>query len=152
MSEDRKKILEMLSEGKINVEEAEKLLAALSQGSSGSTNVSADARPLDKSKLKYLRVLVEPGPNSDNNEKVNIRIPLNLIRAGLKWAAFVPKNVQVKVDEALHDQGINIDLGKIKPEDIVPILVELAPTCTWSWAGLLWMLGTTKPRSCFFKH
>ncbi|MBT4609893.1 MAG: hypothetical protein HOC05_07630, partial [Gemmatimonadetes bacterium] len=33
MSEDRKKVLEMLSEGKINVEEAERLLQALGEGS-----------------------------------------------------------------------------------------------------------------------
>ena len=56
MSEDRKKILEMLSQGKISVDEAEKLLAALSQ-SDGAANGQTRGRPIPK----YLRVLVEPG-------------------------------------------------------------------------------------------
>jgi len=76
-------------------------------------------------KLKYLRVLVEPAPNNPAGDKVNIRVPLNLIRAGLKLAAFIPKNVQGKVDDALNEHGINIDLDKITPEDLEELMVHL---------------------------
>lgn len=125
MSEDRKKILEMLSEGKITVEEAEKLISALHLDSSESTTGLSEARPADKSKFKYLRVLVEPGPESKNSDKVNIRVPLNLIRAGLKWAAFIPQSVKPKVDAALRDQGIDMDLSKMKPEDLEELVTHL---------------------------
>ena len=125
MNEDRKKILEMLSEGKITVEEAEKLISALEPDPSGSTTHIPETRPADKSKFKYLRVLVEPGPNSDNSERVNIRVPLNLIRAGLRWASLIPQSVKPKVDAALKDQGIDIDLSKIKPEDLEELVTNL---------------------------
>ena len=128
MNEDRKKILEMLSEGKITVEEAEKLISALqvdSSESTGSTTGIPETRLADKSKFKYLRVLVEPGPNSDNSERVNIRVPLNLIRAGLRWASLIPQSVKPKVDAALKDQGIDIDLSKIKPEDLEELVTNL---------------------------
>lgn len=118
MSEERKKILEMLSEGKISAEEADKLLAALSQDAENSQN--------DKAKTsKYLRLIVEPGPESQNSAKVNIRVPIRLIRAGLKLASFIPKDAQVKVNEALQEKGIETDFTKIKPEDIDEIITQI---------------------------
>lgn len=120
MSEERKRILEMLSEGKINTEEAEKLLSALSKDNE---TVSGDMGK--EPKYKYLRVMVEPGPGSENQDKVNIRIPLKLIRAGLKLASFIPKDAQVKVNEALHEKGIEMDFTKIKPEDLDDLIIQL---------------------------
>ncbi len=120
MNEERKKILEMLSAGKISVEEAEKLISALSSAQTG-----AQEEPSSKAQPKYLRVLVEPGPNSEIQDKVNVRVPLKLIRAGLKFAAFIPKHAQSSVDQALHDKGIDIDLAKIKPEDLEEIVSQL---------------------------
>ncbi|HEX9902155.1 MAG TPA: hypothetical protein VGB72_04755 [Acidobacteriota bacterium] len=120
MSEERRKILEMLAQGKISVDEAERLMAAL--GDSGPDKTEGTDGIAGH---KYLRVLVEPGPKSETNEKVNIRVPMKLIRAGLKWAAFMPKQAQDKVDEALKEKGFNIDLSKIKPEDLEELVVHL---------------------------
>ena len=120
MTEERKKILEMLSEKKITVEEAERLLNALGNPESGSAESTGGKLP-----WKYLRVLVEPGPGSERGEKVNIRVPMKLIRAGLKWAALVPKHAQGDINKALQDKGIDLDFTKIKPEDLQDILTNL---------------------------
>ncbi len=120
MNEDRKKILEMLAQGKISVEEAEKLLSALSSSQSDLQEGHSNTK-----NPRYLRVLVEPGPNSEVQDKVNVRVPLKLIRAGLKFAAFIPKHAQHSVDQALHDKGIDVDLARIKPEDIEEIVTQL---------------------------
>jgi hypothetical protein len=124
MKEERRKILDMLAEGKISVDEAERLLAAISTDESGQKQSGEASLMGTKSSLKYLRVLVEPGSDS-GGEKVNIRVPLKLIRAGLKWAAFMPKHVQGRVDEALHEKGINMDFSSIKPEDMEEIVTNL---------------------------
>lgn len=115
----------MLAEGKISVDEAEKLLAAISGDKSGQKQSPEESLTGTKSSLKYLRVLVEPGSDSASGEKVNIRVPLKLIRAGLKWAAFMPKHVQGRVDEALSEKGINMDFSSIKPEDLEEIITNL---------------------------
>ena len=118
MSEERKKILEMLSQNKITADEAEKLLSAISKDSSTDSST-------EKKELKYLRVMVEPGPDSKNPDRVNIRVPLKLIRAGLKLAALIPKGAQSQVNDALHEKGIEMDFSQIKPEDLENIVSQL---------------------------
>jgi predicted oxidoreductase len=121
MNEERKKILEMLTDGKISVEEAEKLLSAISE-SSGETS---EGEKTDKARLKYLRVIVEPGPGSENSERVNVRVPIKLIRAGIKFASLLPKDVQGKVDNALKESGISLDFSQIKEENMEEIIESL---------------------------
>jgi uncharacterized protein YpuA (DUF1002 family) len=123
MNEERRKILEMLSRGKINVEEAEKLLSALSNSDSGTPRTdesgNGSARP------KYLRVLVEPAPGNSEADRVNIRVPLKLIRAGLKMTSLIPKQAHEKVNEALREKGLEMDFAQIKPEDLEEIVSQL---------------------------
>ena len=119
MSEERRKILEMLKKGKITVDEAERLLKALGEDSGDAGKAMSGKKP------KYLRVLVEPAPDDKNGDRVNIRVPMNLIRAGLKWAAFIPQHARGKVDEALKEQGVDVDFDKIKPEDLEELVMHL---------------------------
>jgi DNA-directed RNA polymerase subunit F len=121
MSEERKKILEMLAERKISVEEAEKLLSAISE----SEGESVPGEKAGSAKLKYLRVVVEPGPGSKNDEKVNIRVPIKLIRAGIKLASLLPNDVQGKVDDALKEKGLSLDFSQINEENIEEIVESL---------------------------
>ncbi len=120
MSEERTKILEMLQEGKITVGEAEKLLSLIAEG-----KANEEGATQKKAYPKYLRVMVEPGPGNDNADKVNIRVPIKLIRAGLKLASFIPKDAQGKVNDALSEKGIDADFSKLKPEDLDEILIQL---------------------------
>ncbi len=121
MSEERKKILEMLAQGKIDIEEAERLLSALSDSP---REPRSDERP-DKPKIKYLRVVVEPGPGSTTNDRVNVRVPIKLIRAGMKLASLLPKDVQSKVDNALKESGVSLDFSQINEENMEEIIESL---------------------------
>lgn len=122
MSEDRRKILDMLAQGKITVDEAEKLLSAISQPSGKSEQSEKTGK---KAFPKYLRIVVEPGPESVKGEKVNIRVPFQLLRAGIKLASVIPVDVQGKVDEHLKEKGIDINLSNITPENLEELLVHL---------------------------
>ena len=125
MNKEKRKILEMLQKGKINVDEAERLLSAVSGNSTTASDQESTSTLSPGRKLKYLRVVVEPTPDSKNGERVNIRVPINLIRAGLKLASFIPKHAQEKVDEALKEKGIGMDINKLKPEDLEELIVNL---------------------------
>ena len=123
MSDSRRRILEMLAEKRISVDEAERLLAVL-QADEGKEQRESREK---KGSPKYLRVEVKPNP--DNLEevpgKVNIRVPMNLLRAGMKLAAVIPPGVYNQVDAALKEKGIEMDLRNIKPENIEELILAL---------------------------
>jgi len=112
MGEETRKVLEMLREGKIGVEEAEKLLAAV-----------APAGPQTGAR-KYLRIQVEPEQGSEG-DRVNVRVPMKLIRAGMKLAAFLPREAQTQVNSALQEKGMNLDLSRLTPEDLEELVANL---------------------------
>jgi len=114
----------MLAQGKITVEEAERLLSLVDQpagADSGSTETS-EAR---KSAPKYLRVVI--GDIDDPQSKhVNIRVPMALFRAGVRLASVLPSDATSKINEKLKEKGIPIDLGKIKGEDLEDLVNSLS--------------------------
>lgn len=65
MVENKKKILELLADKKISVDEAVKLLALVDQPESGQQEAVEGV--LIKKKPKYLRVVVEPVAGSESN-------------------------------------------------------------------------------------
>jgi hypothetical protein len=121
VSEEKRKILEMLSQGKVSVEEAEKLLAAVSE----SNHTAIRDKKKEGPGPKYLRVLVEPAPDDPDADRVNIRVPLKLIKAGLKLTALIPKQAHAKVNQALREKGMEIDFTQLKPEDLEEIIYQL---------------------------
>jgi SHOCT-like domain len=123
MNEERRKILDMVAQGKITAEEAEKLLDAVGAPASGAGAMETDAA--GHRAWRYLRVQVEPGPASESRDRVNIRVPFKLIRAGLKFAAFIPREAQGKVSQALKEKGMDIDLARITPKDLEDIVANL---------------------------
>jgi hypothetical protein len=131
MSEQEKKVLQMLAEGKINVDEAQRLLTLV--GPHG----EEDSRPGDcgqktRTLPRYIHVIVEPKPGAtgDNGKhgphgKVNIRVPLNLIRAGMKFATLMPSGAAEHVDRAFKEKGLSFDVKKLKEEDLQELISAL---------------------------
>ena len=127
-SENRKKILEMLAEKKISVDDAYRLLSVIdsTEGGQGSTS---KAETTGKIKPKYLRVTVLPDPeheHSQNVDRVNVRVPMSLIRAGIKLTSLIPSEARDKVNGALRDKGIDFDMRNIKSEDIETLIESLS--------------------------
>ena len=124
MTEERRRILNMLAEGKISANEAESLLDAFA-------HAKTPAQPLAEKLAdpKYLRVLVEGHDEQHGGGKVNVRVPFTLIRAGMRLAALLPAAAHEPINRALRENGVDIDISKIKPEnleDLVTHLRELA--------------------------
>jgi len=128
MTENRRRILDMLAEGKIKVDEAERLLAAAEQPAGSEVGVS-DIVQAGKPKAKYIRVVVEPDPEGGSEvkrERVNIRVPLSIIRAGIKLRALMPSDAATKVNDALQSKGIDWDLRNLKDEDLEQLVTALS--------------------------
>jgi hypothetical protein len=122
MSEEKRKILEMVADKKISVDDAEKLLAAVSERA-GETVPAGDNA--GKPGPKFLRVLVEPAADNPTGDRVNVRVPLNLVRAGLKFASYIPAQAQEKINREMRDKGVPFDLSHFNPQDVEALLVHL---------------------------
>ncbi|HLK26371.1 MAG TPA: hypothetical protein VKT30_17070 [Caulobacteraceae bacterium] len=123
MGEDRKRILDLLAEGRITADEAERLIAALSGEPAGArANDGAAFGP--RRSPKHLRVIVEAN-ETGSPTKVNVRVPMQLLRAGVRLGGLIPRHARDQVNEALADQGIDIDIGKLKPENLEELIEHL---------------------------
>lgn len=122
MSENRRQILEMLSQGKITAAEAERLISALEREPSAPGS-SLETRRNDA--LKYLRVVVDAQDEHDGPVKVNVRVPIQLLRAGVKLTSIIPPRARDEVNEALRKEGIDVDIGKLTPESIEEVVEQL---------------------------
>ena len=121
MNEQRKDILDMLAEGKITAEEAEQLIAALERDQPPAAS-SLDARP--KGKAKYLRVVVDALENGEPG-RVNVRVPLQLLRAGVRLAALIPPQALGQANAELNKSGVPFDLTQLKPEQLEALVEHL---------------------------
>lgn len=120
MNEERKKVLKMLSDGKISADEAERLLDVLGDKTTETSPQTALTETLDNLP-RYLFVKVD----SVDGDKVNIRVPLKLVKAGIKLQALLPQDAQDKINTKLKEKGINLDDFKAENfKDILDALTE----------------------------
>ena len=134
MSEDRSRILNMLAEGKISAEEAERLLDALDTraaaggtAAGGATGASPDPgikgapSALINALPKYLYVKV----NAENGDNVDVKIPIALVRSGLKLTSLIPQQAMDQINESMSEHGMSVDFSNLKPEDIDDLVAAL---------------------------
>lgn len=134
MNENRRQILDMLAAGKITADEAERLLAALEPDSkapqgefpgsagTGSKSAASGSHP------KYLRVLVEADETMTGMKgptTVNVRVPMQLLRAGVRLASLIPAQAHDQLDAALNKHGVPLTLSQIKPENLEELIDHL---------------------------
>jgi len=121
MNDNRRQILDMLANGKLTAEEAERLLAALERNNSG-TGATAMT---ETDRVKYLRVLVDTKDPLDGPTKVNVRVPMQLLRAGVKLAGVIPASARDEVNSALRKEGIAFDINNVTPQNLEELIEQL---------------------------
>lgn len=119
MIEDHKRILAMLAAGKIDVDEAERLMDAVSQPGASETPVAKPNAP------KYFRVEVDAHESGDSPTKVNVRVPMQLLRAGVRLSALIPPRARQEVNAAMAREGIPFDIDQLKPENLEELIEHL---------------------------
>ena len=126
MNEHRRQILQMLAEGKISADEAERLIAAMEAPPAFSTAADTGAAA-GKPRPKYLRVVVdsEDDGGHEGPTKVNVRVPMQLLRAGVRLAGLIPAPALRRANDAMQEQGVPIDLTQIKPENLEELVEQL---------------------------
>jgi len=131
MNEDRSRILNMLAEGKITALEAEGLLDALdarntqadspAAASTAEPAIKGDPSALIAALPKFLYVKVV----SVNGDNVDVKVPLALVRSGLKLTSLIPPQAMAEINDQMSAHGMSIDFDNMKPEDIDELIESL---------------------------
>jgi len=123
-SEERMKILKMISDGKITAEEGSRLISTLSQKSE--KEIKFAKRSLSN---QMLRVRVTD--MSTGKTKVNVNVPIKLVDAGLNIAAqFTPEMENAQMMEAVKEalaenmSGKIVDVVDEEDQEHVEIFIE----------------------------
>ncbi|WJR78629.1 hypothetical protein [Bradyrhizobium sp. NP1] len=126
MTENRRSILQMLSENKITLDQADRLIAALDQGHADAPQ-SSDPRAAGygRPRSKYLRVVVDTDEDDGGPTKVNVRVPMQLLRAGVRLASIIPPQARDKVNAAMAENGVPFDINALKPENLEELVEQL---------------------------
>ncbi len=125
MTENRRQVLEMLAAGQINPEEADRLLKAL-EGEQPQAPSAVRTETRSQTAPKYIRVMVDSSEEPGGPVKINVRVPIQLLRAGVRLASLIPARAQQRVNEALREQGMDFDVSQIKPENLNEIIDQLS--------------------------
>ena len=119
MNDNRRQILDMLAQGKLTADEAERLITALERGGAGATAMS------EPDKVKYLRVLVDTVDPLEGPTKVNVRVPMRLLRAGVRLTGVIPTRAREEVNAALRKEGIEFDINNVTPQNLEELIEQL---------------------------
>jgi hypothetical protein len=116
----------MLAAGRINADEAERLLAALDRTSGSAPPPGGDALRSNRPKARYLRVVVDSDePGEGGPTKVNVRVPMQLLRAGVRLSSIIPPKAREEVNAALRREGVALDINQIRPENLEELVEQL---------------------------
>jgi hypothetical protein len=116
MNENRRKILEMVADGRITADEAERLLAAMEN----------EPRRARNSAPEFIRVVMTGEGRDGEPANVNVRVPMQLLRAGVKLVSLIPPQARDQVNAALRREGVPLNLSQIKPENLEELVEHLS--------------------------
>ena len=130
-SEERLRILEMVSEGKLTADEADELLGAMEPAPAPPSRAAfaPPALPLRPAAApqRYLAIRVVEG----DQPKVNVRIPMSLASSAASWLSNLTEQVQSSFD--LNVKDLVESLGDTPADGTV---IDLHDGGTTVWIGI----------------
>jgi hypothetical protein len=126
MSDDIRRVLDLLAQGKVTVEEADRLLRAVT---ADEPRRQDGAPAADRPKLRWLRIAVhKPARDGHHDKDVNIRVPIAIVKSGMRLGALIPGMAGEQVSARLRERGLDIDFSKLDAAAIDDVLREISDT------------------------
>jgi predicted Zn-dependent protease len=69
---------------------------------------------------------VDSNEKGEGPVKITVRVPIMLLRAGVRLASLIPSSAQQRVNEELHKNGVDFDISQIKPENLNELIDHLS--------------------------
>lgn len=145
MNEERRRVLDLLAEGKINADEAERLLNALN--GAGRPAPQEDSGPFAGMRRfrrhvqrmhrehqehhpagrRYVYVVIDQEGSDGRKERLRMKVPVKLLKAGISLSGLMPREVRERVQTALKAKGIEVDPFSLRgdEDEILSALADL---------------------------
>ncbi|HEV3059380.1 MAG TPA: hypothetical protein VGY48_14110 [Vicinamibacterales bacterium] len=153
-TDNTRRILDLLAQGKITVDEADQLLRAVGgpeagqarQRSQGSEGPQGGQRPQGpqgpqgpqrpqgpqaqtRSDARWMRVTIDKAARDGRPAKqVSIRVPMALVRGGVRLGAIFPYKGNDPISQHLRNHGVDVDWSKIDLSQLDSVLQNLDET------------------------
>jgi len=111
-ADDTRRILDLLAQGKMTVDEADRLLKALAavQPEANTSTADSSGRP----KPSWFRINIHKPANEQRDAKdVNIRVPVSVMKGGMRLGAIIGTFAGERVARRMRERGIDLDLSAI---------------------------------------
>ncbi len=112
-TDDTRRILDMLSQGKITVDEADRLIKAMS-AERPAESATADSAT-DAKRARWVRINIHKPAKDDAHrpKDVNIRVPIAVVKGGIRLGAIIGTFAGEKAARRMKARGLDIDLAAI---------------------------------------
>jgi SHOCT-like protein len=113
-TDDTRRILDMLSQGKITVDEADRLIKAMSADRPAEI-AAADTATDARARMRWFRINIHK-PAKDETHKpkdVNIRVPIAVVKGGMRLGAIIATFAGEKAAQRMKERGLDLDLSTI---------------------------------------
>ena len=117
MSDESRRVLELLAQGKITVDEADRLLKAVASAQAPAGDASG---PGTAPKPRWLRINIQKQSDDHHGEKknVNVRVPISFVKGGMRLGALIAPFAGEKAIARLRERGYDLDLSRVDAEAI----------------------------------
>jgi len=124
MTDERRRVLDLLAQGKITVDEADQLLRALGTSSAKGPDPAGASEP--PKKPRFIRINVhKPAIDKQPPEDINVRVPFPMVRGGLRLGALLPGLVGDRIRSRMREKGLDFDWSNLDAGAIDAIFSEL---------------------------
>jgi hypothetical protein len=113
-TDDTRRILDMLAQGKITVDDADRLLKAVgadrpADAADAATAGGGEARP------RWFRINIHKFAKSDGHapKDVTIRVPIAVVKGGMRLGAIIATFAGEKAAQRMKARGVDLDLSTI---------------------------------------
>ena len=115
-TDETRRVLDLLAQGKITVDEADRLLKALSADRPDETAPENDSA--SRPAARWIRINISKPANDANHKakNVNIRVPIGIVKGGMRLGAIIGTFAGEKAARRMKAEGHDIDLAKISSD------------------------------------
>jgi anti-sigma factor RsiW len=131
MSDDTRRILDLVAKGKVTVDEAEQLMQAIGASPPQASTAAAPPAPDTAERLqpRWVRINVHKTAREGKHDKdVNIRVPIAIVKSGMRLGALIPGLAGDQVAARMREKGLDVDFSKLDAATIEAVLKELGDT------------------------